>query len=146
LGEYCWAITQAAGRSYCCRSGLSVLELGFKMESVVYKCIFDHICSRYRQTKNSTYARPSNRQLLRNSRECQCVDPPDAITLHMERRIKVPCIPENDFVWSSDVTFQFSPLNASQLVVTWLGVSHSHVGYPDQKICTCQKQDPSNSS
>ena len=30
--EYCWAITQAAGRSCCGRSGSSVLEFGFQLD------------------------------------------------------------------------------------------------------------------
>jgi hypothetical protein len=34
-GEYCWAITQAAGRSCCGRSSFSVLEFGFQLESVI---------------------------------------------------------------------------------------------------------------
>ena len=29
--EYCWAITQAAGRSCCCRTGSGVLGLGFRL-------------------------------------------------------------------------------------------------------------------
>ena len=33
--EYCWAITKAAGRSRCGRSGSSVLEFGFQLKSVV---------------------------------------------------------------------------------------------------------------
>jgi len=28
--KYCWAITQAVGRSYCSRLGSSVVELGFQ--------------------------------------------------------------------------------------------------------------------
>jgi hypothetical protein len=31
--EYCWAITQAAGRSCCGRSGYRVLEFGFQLDS-----------------------------------------------------------------------------------------------------------------
>jgi hypothetical protein len=34
--EHCWAITQAEGWSYCGRSGSSVLEFGFQMESLVH--------------------------------------------------------------------------------------------------------------
>jgi len=33
--EYRWAITQAAGRSCCGRSGTSVLEYGFQVDSVL---------------------------------------------------------------------------------------------------------------
>ena len=33
--EYCWAITQAAGRSCCGRSGSSVLEFGFRLDPLV---------------------------------------------------------------------------------------------------------------
>ena len=33
--EYCWAITQAAGRSCCGRSGSSVLEFGYQLDCLV---------------------------------------------------------------------------------------------------------------
>jgi hypothetical protein len=34
--EYCWAITQAAGRSCCGQSGSGVLELWFQLDSLIY--------------------------------------------------------------------------------------------------------------
>jgi hypothetical protein len=34
--EYCWAITQASGRSCCGWSGSSVLEFGFQLHSFVH--------------------------------------------------------------------------------------------------------------
>ena len=34
--EYCWAITQAAGLSYCGRSGSGVLESQFQLDSLAY--------------------------------------------------------------------------------------------------------------
>jgi len=38
--EYCWAITPAAGRTCCGRSGSGVLEFGFQPDCVVceYVC------------------------------------------------------------------------------------------------------------
>jgi hypothetical protein len=33
--EYCWAMLQAAGRSYCGRSGSCVLEYGFQLDRLV---------------------------------------------------------------------------------------------------------------
>jgi len=38
--EYCWAITQAAGRSCCGRSGSSVLEFGYQLDSLVCTYIY----------------------------------------------------------------------------------------------------------
>jgi len=43
--EYCWATTQAPGRSLCGRSGSTVLESGFQSDSVVYAHVFDHLYS-----------------------------------------------------------------------------------------------------
>jgi hypothetical protein len=34
--EYCWAITQSAARSWCGRSGSSVLDFGFQLNCLVY--------------------------------------------------------------------------------------------------------------
>ena len=34
--EYCWAVTQAAARTCCGRSGSRVLEFGFQLETLVY--------------------------------------------------------------------------------------------------------------
>jgi hypothetical protein len=42
--EYCWAITQAARRSYCCRSGFSALQFEFQLYFLVYTHIRD-LCS-----------------------------------------------------------------------------------------------------
>jgi hypothetical protein len=38
--EYFWAITQAAGRSWCGRSGSSEPEFGFKLDFLVYIYIY----------------------------------------------------------------------------------------------------------
>jgi hypothetical protein len=46
--EYCWAIIQAAGRSYCGRSGSRVLEFGFKLDSLVHTHIVDHMYTQFR--------------------------------------------------------------------------------------------------
>ena len=53
--EYCWAMTQAAGRSFCGRSGASVVGLGFKLDSAIYVYIHTHV---------HTY--------IRVIRHCQC--------------------------------------------------------------------------
>ena len=45
--EYCWAITQAASKSRCCRSGPSVLTLGFHMDSVVHTHVVDHTYTQF---------------------------------------------------------------------------------------------------
>jgi len=34
--EYCWAMTQAAGLSYCGWSGSGVLEFQFQLDSLAY--------------------------------------------------------------------------------------------------------------
>jgi hypothetical protein len=39
VGEYCWAMTQATGRSCWGRSGSVVLESGFQLHTPVYTCI-----------------------------------------------------------------------------------------------------------
>ena len=36
--EYCWAITQVAGRSCC-----GVLEFGLQLDSIVHTCIADRM-------------------------------------------------------------------------------------------------------
>ena len=42
-GRYCWAITQAAGRSCCGRSGSSAFDFGFhQLDFLVYTYIVDH--------------------------------------------------------------------------------------------------------
>ena len=41
--EYCWAITQAAGRSCGGRSDSSVLGVGFQLDSLVYSYMFEHM-------------------------------------------------------------------------------------------------------
>jgi hypothetical protein len=38
--EYCWAITQEAGRSCCVRSFSSVLEFGFKLVSLASTYVY----------------------------------------------------------------------------------------------------------
>jgi hypothetical protein len=39
-GEYCWAITRAAGRSCSCRSDSGVLEFGLHTDSFVHICTY----------------------------------------------------------------------------------------------------------
>ena len=46
--EYCWAITQAAGRSCCGRSGSSALESVFRLDSLVRKYTGDHTYTEFR--------------------------------------------------------------------------------------------------
>jgi hypothetical protein len=46
--EHCWAITQAAGRSCCGRSGPSVLEFGLQLDSPIYSYTDDHVCTQLR--------------------------------------------------------------------------------------------------
>jgi hypothetical protein len=41
--EYCWAITQAAGRPYRGRSGSSVLGFGFQLDSIVFTYLYIYI-------------------------------------------------------------------------------------------------------
>ena len=41
--KYCWAITQAAGRSYCGRSDSSLVQPGFQLDCLVYTHIVGHI-------------------------------------------------------------------------------------------------------
>ena len=50
--EYFWAITQAAGRSCCGRSGFRVLHFGFQMDSLVYIHIGDHMQTQFRIALN----------------------------------------------------------------------------------------------
>ena len=50
--EFCWAITQAAGRSCCSRSGSCVLEFGFQLDSLVCTYIFDHTYAQLRLAPN----------------------------------------------------------------------------------------------
>jgi hypothetical protein len=56
--EYCWAITQAMGRSCCGRSGSSVLELGFQLDLLAYTYLFHHMHIQLRLAQNSTPAAP----------------------------------------------------------------------------------------
>jgi len=49
--EYCWAITRAAGRSPCGRSGYSVLVFRFQRKSLVYTYRVDNICTQFRLEK-----------------------------------------------------------------------------------------------
>jgi hypothetical protein len=46
--EYCWAITQAVGPSCCGRSGSSVLEGWFQLDSLVHTYIVDHTHTQFR--------------------------------------------------------------------------------------------------
>jgi len=40
--EYCWAITQVAGRSCCGRSGSGVLDFGFLLDCLEYTYTVDN--------------------------------------------------------------------------------------------------------
>ena len=46
--EYCWAMTQEAGRSCRGRSGSSVMEFGFELDSLVYTYIVDRMYTEFR--------------------------------------------------------------------------------------------------
>jgi hypothetical protein len=46
--EYCWAITQAAERYCCGRSGSSESEFGCQLDSLVCTHTVDHMCTRFR--------------------------------------------------------------------------------------------------
>ena len=52
MNEYCWAITQVAGRSCCGRSGSSVLELGLQLDSLIYSYTGGHVCTQFRPAQN----------------------------------------------------------------------------------------------
>jgi len=52
--EYCWVITQAAGRSCCCRLRSCVLEDGFHFDCLAYTDIFIHMYNQFRLAQNST--------------------------------------------------------------------------------------------
>jgi hypothetical protein len=56
--EYCWAITQAAGRLYCGRSDSAMLEFGFLLGCLVHKYTYtvDHRCIQYLLAQNSVCA------------------------------------------------------------------------------------------
>jgi hypothetical protein len=57
--EYCWAITQAAGRSSCGPSSSSVLKFGFQLDSLVYTYTAEHMHTEFWLAHNSTCATPS---------------------------------------------------------------------------------------
>jgi len=42
--EYCCAITQAAGRSCCSRSGSSVFECGFTPNFFIHVYVWSYVC------------------------------------------------------------------------------------------------------
>ena len=65
--EYCWAITQAMGRSCCGRSGSSVLDFTFQLGSLLCTQTVDHMYTQIRLTLNSTCDGPSRKHLLRKS-------------------------------------------------------------------------------
>jgi hypothetical protein len=46
--EYFRAITQAAERSYCGRSGYSLLDFGLHMDSLLYTDVVVHVCTQFR--------------------------------------------------------------------------------------------------
>jgi hypothetical protein len=57
--EYCWAITEAAGRSSCGRPGYGVLEFEFHLGCHVDTYTFDYMYIPPRLAQNSTSVRPS---------------------------------------------------------------------------------------
>ena len=59
--KYCWVITQAAGPSCCDVSSYSVLEFGFKLDSLLYTWCVQSV----RLAQNSTFDRSFFK------RECQ---------------------------------------------------------------------------
>ena len=71
-GECCWAITQAAGRSYCGRSGSIVLGFGSQVDPVVCRYVFDHMRTELRLVQRVTVVGPSVSEQFRKS-ECVCV-------------------------------------------------------------------------
>lgn len=66
-GEYCWAITGAAGRSCWDWSGSSVLESWFQLDCLVCTYESDHVYTQSRRARSSTCAWPSPSWLLRTS-------------------------------------------------------------------------------
>jgi len=69
--EYCWAITQAAGRSCCGRSGSNALESLFRLDSLVRKYTGDHMHIQLRDALslpelNYSLSREVSVQLLRS--------------------------------------------------------------------------------
>jgi len=54
--EYCWVITQAAGRSCCCRLCSCVLDVRFHFDCLAYTDIFIHMYTQFRLAQNSTRA------------------------------------------------------------------------------------------
>jgi hypothetical protein len=55
--EYCWAITQVAGRSCCGRSGSSVFEFGFQLCVATHTA--DHMHTQFRVAQNANCTEPS---------------------------------------------------------------------------------------
>ena len=70
--EYCGAMTQAAGRSCCNRSGTSVFEFGFQTDFRLYTStyIVDSTYTEFRCEQNSTYAGPSPNVTIASVGEC----------------------------------------------------------------------------
>ena len=52
--EYCWAITQTAGRSCCGQSGSSALEFGFQKDTLVYTYTVDHMRTQFQLAPDLT--------------------------------------------------------------------------------------------
>lgn len=71
--ECCWAITQAAERSYCGRSGSIVLGFGSQVHPVVYRYIFDHVHTEFRLVQSVTVVRPTVTELFSKS-ECVYIE------------------------------------------------------------------------
>jgi hypothetical protein len=52
VGEYCWAITQAAGRSSCGRSGSNVLGFGLQLDCLVHKYLVEQVYPKFGLAQN----------------------------------------------------------------------------------------------
>jgi hypothetical protein len=67
--EYCRAIKQAAWRSCCGRSGSTVWEFKFQLDSLILYTYTtdDRVFTQLRLTKNSNCTIPSGTQILRKT-------------------------------------------------------------------------------
>ena len=54
--EYCWAITQVAGRPCCGKSGSGVLELVFQLGSLVCTYMVEHRHTQFRLAQKKRLA------------------------------------------------------------------------------------------
>lgn len=71
--EYCWATTQAAGRSYCGRPGSRVLVFGLKLDSLVHTHIVDHMYTQFQDLRKTQLALYHPERNYWASREVSCL-------------------------------------------------------------------------